>query len=105
MPYDRKRQQQFRWLGREHHFCLADLGHRESRRSQLELLAREAWNLMRLGVRPETQAVLAGVVSDTLEIALHHVQIDQDRGRVELVHSRARRHGRNRSASLPPGPR
>ena len=52
---------------------------------------------MGLGVRPEPDAMLSGVVGHRLDVPLQDVEIDDERRRIEL--------GDEHGPSLPPGPR
>ena len=68
--------------GLKHDFGFRGLGHGQAHGAQIQLPAAERGNLMGLGVGPEPQAVLTGISGHAREVALHDVEIDNERGRI-----------------------
>ena len=72
-----------------HHLGLADLRDREPRRARGELHSRDGRHLVRLGVRPERDAVLTRVAREPRDVGLHPVEVDHRDRRGQLTDGQA----------------
>ena len=89
------------WIGNQdvvkssghHHFGFADFGAREARRTCLHLESRDLGHLVGLCVRPQSNTGVASALGHFGNVVFHHVEIDDERGRVEVE----RVHGCNRA--------
>ena len=73
----------------DHDFRLAHLRHGQPHGAGGELQAADQRALVRLGVGTQPQVVGAAVLPHAREVALHHVEVDEERGRIDFgdVHS------------------
>ena|ERR1035438_6055739 len=74
-------------LGRraQHDFGLANFCDCEASSTQRDLLACEKNGLVRFRVGAQPQAMLRGIVGNPLEIALHNVEVDNERRSIEIL--------------------
>ena len=82
---------------RDHGFGLGGLLHAHAHGAGLHLQPGERGALVHLGVRPPAHAVLARELGHAREVALHRVQVDDQRGRVDGADALADQAARNAS--------
>ena len=65
-------------------FRFAQLGDANAQRAGFDLPPRDLGTLVRLGVRPELNAALARKLRHMRDVAFEHVEIDDERRRLQL---------------------
>jgi hypothetical protein len=76
---------------------LGHLGDHQTHRSSRELLSGDGWRLVRLGVGTKRHASGLGRRLPALDVGLHDVKIDEQRGRLQL---RQRRYSGGRKGTV-----